>query len=212
MGAAGSGKGTMSAKIVALEHIPHISTGDMFRAALKEETSLGLEAKKYMDKGLLVPDEITIAMVEERLRKDDCKAGYLLDGFPRTLAQAKSLEKMADEIGRPLQIVLNLEVSKDLLIKRITGRRLCPVCGAIYNTEFNPPKVEGICDNDGAALIQRKDDTVEQLEVRLKEHNDNTRPVIEYYRTHGLVHEINGEQATDDVFNQIVNALDTVRN
>lgn len=208
MGAAGSGKGTMSAKIINRLSIPHISTGDMFREALKNETELGKEAKKYMDQGLLVPDEVTIEMVRERLKRDDCQSGYLLDGFPRTLNQAQALEQLAEQIGRPLEIVINLMVSDGELIRRVTGRWICPQCGAIYHKEFNPPKVAGYCDHDGTALIQRKDDTVEQMEVRLKEHEKNTKPVIDYYRSKGLVEDIDGEQSTIEVFNEIVNALE----
>lgn len=207
MGAAGSGKGTMSAKIVEKYQIPHISTGDMFREAMKNETPLGIEAKKFVNQGLLVPDEITIGMLKERIERDDCKVGYLLDGFPRTLNQAKALETLTQQIDRPLDIVINLEVDESVLVSRITGRRLCPTCGAIYHTEFNPPKVEGICDHDGTALIQRKDDTVEELQVRLNEHHKNTAPVIDYYREKGLVADIDGEQPSSGVFETIVNVL-----
>lgn len=207
MGAAGSGKGTMSALIVEAYDIPHISTGDMFREALKSGTELGNQAKTFMDKGLLVPDEVTIAMVKERLGRDDCKKGYLLDGFPRTLVQAKALEKMAAEIDRPLELVINLEVSKEMLVKRITGRRICPTCGSIYHTIYHPPLVEGICDLDGTVLNQRKDDTIEQLEVRLAEHQNNTIPVINYYDELGLVATIDGEQDSELVFKAIEKAL-----
>lgn len=210
MGPAGSGKGTMSAKIAEAYKVPHISTGDMFRAAIKEGTELGMIAKQYMDQGKLVPDEITIAMIRERLQRSDCQQGYLLDGYPRTLNQAHVFEEIAAGIGRPIEVVLNLVVDFDELAKRVTGRRLCKVCGAIYHTTNFPPKVEGICDNCQSPLVQRSDDTVEQLRVRLDEHHKNTEPVLAYYASEGLVKEINASQSIEAVWADVSGILEAI--
>lgn len=156
MGLPGAGKGTQAEKIVEKYAIPHISTGDMFRSAIKEGTALGNEAKTYMDKGELVPDEVTIGIVKERLSKPDCEKGFLLDGFPRTVAQAEALERLLNELNTKLDYVLHVKVPTEKLIERLTGRRICPTCGATYHVEFNPPKQEGICDHDGTELIQRE--------------------------------------------------------
>ncbi len=203
MGPAGSGKGTMSSKIVEAYDIPHISTGDMFRAAIKEGTELGMTAKKYMDEGLLVPDEITIAMIRERLAQPDCQKGYLMDGYPRTLNQAHVFEEIAAELKKPVEAVLNLTVDFEELANRVTGRRLCKNCGAIYHITNFPPKQEGICDHCGALLVQRSDDTVEQLRVRLDEHHKNTEPVLAYYAAQGLVKEVNASRTIEEVWADI---------
>ncbi len=207
MGPAGSGKGTMSAKIVDKYQIPHISTGDMFRENISNGTFLGLTAKKYMDQGLLVPDEITIQMVEKRLLKADCRIGYLLDGFPRTLAQAKALDEITKNIGRPVESVINLTIDFDQLAQRITGRRLCKGCDSIYHIKNNPSKVSNICDVCGSQLYQRSDDTVEQLTVRIEEYERSTKLVLEYFSSEGLVFDVNASQAMNDVFNDIDKAL-----
>ena len=176
MGRPGAGKGTQAANIKEYYKIPHISTGDMFRAAMKNETKLGLEAKQYMEKGLLVPDEVTIGIVEERLLEDDCKNGFLLDGFPRTIAQAEALDAFLTKNGVKLDAVLDVNVPAEILVRRMVGRRVCKTCGATFHVEFNAPKVEGICDNCGAKLIQRPDDTEETAVNRLAVYDQNTAP------------------------------------
>ena len=203
MGPAGSGKGTMSSKIVELLEIPHISTGDMFREAMANETEVGLEAKTYMDQGKLVPDDVTDRIVKERLAQEDCKKGYLLDGYPRNLHQAQALDAMTKELDRPVDLVINLEVSYDELVKRITGRRLCKECGAIYHVEFHPPEVDNVCDVCGGPLYQRSDDTEEKLKVRYDEYLNKTEPSIDYYREKDLVKDIDGNRAPDIVMNDI---------
>ncbi len=203
MGVAGSGKGTMAAKLLEKYDIPHISTGNMFRAAIAAQTESGKLVQSYIESGILVPDEVTIAMVEERLKQDDCLKGYLLDGFPRTLLQAEVFEFMAAKINHPVQAVINLTVQLEDLAPRITGRRTCEKCGQIYNIHNLPSKVEGICDVCGGNLKHRKDDTIEQLTVRLKEHETNTKPVLAFYRKHGLVHDVDASRAVDVVFNEI---------
>ena len=211
MGPAGSGKGTMSAKILENFKVPHISTGDMFRANIKEGTELGKKAQEYMNAGKLVPDEITVAMVADRLKEPDCQVGYLLDGYPRTLIQAKSFENLSKEIAKPVEIVINLVVEFETLADRITGRRMCKNCGAIYHVRNHPSQVEGMCDVCGSPLIQRADDTEEQLRVRLNEHEKNTKPVLDYYREKGLVVDINATRSIDEVWNDVAAALENVK-
>ena len=207
MGPAGSGKGTMSDIIVSEFPITHISTGDMLRNAVKNGTKVGMEAKVFMDEGKLVPDSVIIKMVEERLGEDDCKDGFLFDGFPRTLVQAEAFDEMLAKIGKKVDVVINLTVDFDALASRITGRRLCKNCGAIYHITNQPSKVEGICDACGSELYQRSDDTVEQLAVRLDEHDKLTKPVLAYYKEQGVVADINASQAIDDVYADIKEAL-----
>lgn len=211
MGPAGSGKGTMSSKIRENCTVDHISTGDMFRAAIKEGTELGKTAQGYMLEGKLVPDKVTIAMLAERLKKTDSKMGYLLDGYPRTLAQAEFFENLSKEIGKPVEIVINLIVEFNTLADRVTGRRLCKKCGAIYHVKNQPSKIEGICDVCGSSLTQRADDTVEQLRVRLDEHERNTKPVLDFYRQQGLVVDINATQPIEAVWQDVTKALETVK-
>lgn len=211
MGPAGSGKGTMSAQIVEEFKITHISTGDMFRSAISNGTPVGLEAKSYIDAGKLVPDEVTDRMVKERIMQDDCKDGYLLDGYPRNLSQAHALEAMAKEIDRPIDLVLNLEVNYEDLVKRITGRRICKTCGAIYHVDFNPSKVEGVCDVDGGELYQRSDDTEEKLAVRFEEYTKQTEPSIAYYGEKGLVHNIDASKKADEVMDEIRKILEAAK-
>ncbi len=203
MGLPGAGKGTQAEKIVEKYAIPHISTGDMFRSAIKEGTPLGKEAKTYMDKGELVPDEVTIGIVKERLAKDDCQKGFLLDGFPRTVAQAEALENLLDELNTKLDYVLNVQVPTDKLVERLTGRRICPTCGATYHVEFNPPKEPGICDNDGTELIQREDDQPETVKNRLDVNMEQTQPLLDFYEDKGYLVDIDGDQEIDQVFKQI---------
>ena len=207
MGPAGAGKGTMSDLIIKHYDIPHISTGDMLRENVRNNTELGQEAKTYMNSGRLVPDELINAMVEKRLLEDDCQKGYLLDGFPRTLVQAKAFEEMAERIGKPVEAVLALEVGFDTLTDRITGRRICPKCGAIYHVRNHPSRKEGVCDECGSELQQRKDDTVEQLRVRMDEYHAKTAPIIDYFDPKGVVTRIDASKNADATFAQVKEAL-----
>ena len=207
MGPAGSGKGTMSELIVKEYGVTHISTGDMLIENVKNNTELGMKAKEYMNAGKLVPDELINAMVKDRLMQPDCKNGYLMDGFPRTLGQAKVFDEITAEINCPIDVVVDLEVGFDVLAERITGRRVCKTCGAIYHTKNKPSKVEGICDNCGSALTQRSDDTVEQLKVRLDEHEKNTKPVLDHYGAKGLVKTIDAGKASTEVWAEVQSAL-----
>lgn len=207
MGPPGAGKGTQAAELVKAFDIPHISTGDMFRAAIAEGTALGKEAKSYMDAGKLVPDEVTIGIVRERLAKDDCKKGFILDGFPRTIEQADALTGILKELGLALTRVLNINVPAEDLIERAVGRRICKTCGATYHTKFNPPKKEGICDNCGSKLVSRADDNAETMKNRLSVYEASTRPLIDYYKQAGLYTEVDGRQAIDKVTADLVKAL-----
>lgn len=208
LGPPGVGKGTQAAHVVSKFNIPHISTGDMFRAAIKEGTEYGLEAKKYMEAGKLVPDEVTINIVRERLGKDDCKKGYLLDGFPRTIPQAEALDKICEELNLPIQKVINLTADKELLLRRITGRRVCRNCGSIYHIETLRSKVEGKCDNCGGELYQRVDDSVEKVKVRLEVYESQTAPLIEYYRNKGLLVDIPSTGSVEEVGELIDKSLE----
>lgn len=203
MGRPGAGKGTQAFNIRDYYKIPHISTGDMFREAIKNETKLGLLAKSYMDKGLLVPDEVTIGIVKERLSQADCKKGFLLDGFPRTIAQAEALDNILNENGVKLDAVLDINVQPEILIRRMVGRRVCKNCGATYHVEFNAPKVAGICDVCGSELIQRKDDTEETGKNRLQVYDSNTAPLLEYYKKQNILKTVNGDQPLEKVFDDI---------
>lgn len=203
MGLPGAGKGTQAEKIIDKYAIPHISTGDMFRAAIKEETELGLKAKSFMDKGELVPDEVTIGIVRERLSKDDCKNGFLLDGFPRTVAQAEALENILSSLGKRLDYVINIEVDREILTKRLTGRRICENCGATYHLVFNPPKTEGVCDKCGGPLYQRPDDNAETVGNRLDVNMKQTRPLLDFYEEKGYLRNVNGQQDIHQVFADI---------
>ena len=211
MGPAGAGKGTMSDLILKEYDIPHISTGDMLRDNVRNNTELGNLAKSYMDAGNLVPDDVIIAMVEKRLQEDDCQKGYLLDGFPRTLVQAEAFEKIENKIGKPVECVIALEVGFDTLVERITGRRICPKCGAIYHIHNKPSKIEGICDVCGSELTQRKDDTVEQLTVRMDGYEKSTKPVIDFYDKLGIVSYIDASQETAAVFEKVKEVLSKLK-
>lgn len=203
MGLPGAGKGTQAEKIVNEYDIPHISTGDMFRAAMKDETELGKKAKSFMDAGELVPDEVTIGIVKERLGKDDCKKGFLLDGFPRTVAQAEALEDILSSLGKSLDYVLNIDVPREKLEERLTGRRVSPVSGRTYHVIYNPPKVEGICDVDGSELIQRDDDKPETVKKRLDVNMEQQQPLIDFYEEKGYLRNINGDRDINAVFEDI---------
>lgn len=208
LGPPGAGKGTQAEYIVERYNIPHISTGDIFRENIKNNTELGKKAKSYMDKGLLVPDELVIELVEDRINKDDAKEGFLLDGFPRTVAQAVSLDSILDKNDDKLTKVINISVDPEILIERAVGRRVCKTCGMTYHVKFNPPKEEGICDKDGTKLIQRDDDTEETVKTRISVYFDQTAPLIDYYRAQNLLVDIDGAKDIDKVFEDIVNGLE----
>lgn len=203
MGLPGAGKGTQAEQIVAKYNIPHISTGDMFRAAMKAETEMGLQAKSFIDKGALVPDEVTIGIVRERLSQDDCVRGFLLDGFPRTVAQASALEEIMKDLGKKIDYVLNINVDSGLLLKRLTGRRICKECGATYHLEFNPPAKADVCDKCGGELYQRSDDNEETVANRLDVNIKQTKPLLDFYEELGYLQSINGEQDINKVFTDI---------
>lgn len=203
MGLPGAGKGTQAEKISGQFGVPHISTGDMFRAAIKEQTELGKQAKSYMDAGDLVPDEVTIGIVRERLGKDDCQQGFLLDGFPRTTEQAEALENILSESGRELSYVLYIDVDEEELLERLSGRRICSNCGATYHVVFNPPKAEGVCDKCGGELYQREDDSEETVKNRLDVNKKQLQPMLDFYRERGYLHTINGNRDIDAVFTDI---------
>ncbi|GAB6934783.1 MAG: adenylate kinase [Bacillota bacterium] len=207
MGLPGAGKGTQAERIVASFGIPHISTGDMFRQAVREGTPLGLKAKEYMDKGLLVPDEVTVGIVRERLSQGDCAKGFLLDGFPRTVPQAEALDATLAELGRRLDHVIYLDVRKETLLARLTGRRICRQCGATYHVVFNPPRQEGVCDKCGGELYQRDDDKEETVATRLEVNLAQMEPLLAYYEEKGLLRRVNGEQEIDAVFADIAQIL-----
>ena len=203
MGRPGAGKGTQAVNIREYYNIPHISAGDMFRAAIKNQTKLGLLAKSYMDKGALVPDEVTIGIVEERLLEDDCKNGFLLDGFPRTIAQAEALDAFLNKNNVKLDAVLDVNVPAEILVRRMVGRRVCKTCGATFHVEFNPSKVAGVCDNCGSPLIQRADDTEATATNRLAVYDENTAPLLEYYKKQNILKTVNGDQSLEKVFEDI---------
>ena len=207
LGPPGAGKGTQAKSISNRYSIPHISTGDIFRKNISEATPLGIEAKGYMDKGLLVPDEVTINMVKDRLTWEDCKNGYLLDGFPRTVAQAEALETFLDSRDENIDTALLIDVPMEFILERMTGRRVCGSCGASYHVKFNPTKVEGICDACGEKLILRDDDKPETVKNRLSVYHEQTQPLIEYYSGKGVLKEVDGTQPMDDVFAAIVKIL-----
>ena len=192
MGPPGAGKGTQAKKIIDGFHLPHISTGDMFREAISKGTPLGLQAKAIIERGDLVPDEITIGLVKERLSQPDCEHGYLLDGFPRTIPQAEALKVMGPEIGRAVNLVIDITCPDEELVRRIAGRRVCPKCGASFHITDVQPQVEGICDRCGSELVQRKDDNAESLKVRLENYYKSTQPLVEFYKAEGLYHHFDG--------------------
>ncbi|RQX26575.1 adenylate kinase [Staphylococcus warneri] len=207
MGLPGAGKGTQASEIVKKFPIPHISTGDMFRKAIKDETDLGKEAKSYMDRGELVPDEVTVGIVKERISEDDAKKGFLLDGFPRTIDQAEALNSIMAELDRSIDAVINIEVSEEELMNRLTGRRICEKCGTTYHLVFNPPKVEGICDLDGGKLYQREDDNPETVSNRLKVNVKQSKPILEYYDNKGVLNNIDGSKDIEEVTTDVIDIL-----
>ena len=209
MGPPGAGKGSLATLLKENLHLTHISTGDMFREAIRNETPLGLMAKSYLDSGALVPDEVTINLVKERLSRDDCQNGFLLDGFPRTLVQARALDEIALEISRPIEVVINLDCDENELIRRISGRRMCKNCGAPYHVDTMKPKVEGICDKCGGPLYQRADDNVDALKVRLQHYVNSTKPLLDYYETKGILHSFDSLVGLSRLFDEVNNFLNS---
>jgi len=211
LGAPGAGKGTQAKKMIEKYGFIQISTGDILRKAVADGTPLGKEAKVYMEKGELVPDSVVIGLVKERLSQDDCKKGFILDGFPRNISQAKSLDKVLQEINMPLQLVLSIDVDMDVLMKRLTGRRTCRQCGQMYNIYYNPPKKEGICDKCEGQLYQREDDKEETIRKRLEVYEAQTAPLIEYYEKTGILKRINGVGNIDDIFANICAVVEKIK-
>ncbi len=207
LGPPGAGKGTQAKRLVEKFHIPQISTGDMLREALKEGTPLGLEAKKYMDSGGLVPDSVVIGLVRERLKKPDAKPGFMLDGFPRTVAQAQELDGIIGEMGREINHVVSVEVPNSELLGRLTGRRTCRACGAMYHVIFKPPGKEGVCDQCGGELYQRSDDNEATVKSRLETYEAQTKPLIDYYDKQGKLRRIDGMGKMDEVLERIQKVL-----
>ncbi len=207
LGAPGAGKGTQ-AKMIAEEYgIPHVSTGDIFRANVSKGTQLGVEAKKYMDQGLLVPDELTVKILLDRVAKEDCAGGYVLDGFPRTIPQAQVLDEALDKLGEKLDYAIDVDVPDENIVRRMSGRRACLKCGATYHVEHIPPKKEGVCDDCGSELVLRDDDKAETVSNRLKIYHDQTQPLIDYYTQKGILKTVDGTMDMKDVFGAIKNIL-----
>jgi len=207
LGAPGAGKGTQAKMIAEKYQIPHVSTGDIFRANIKNGTELGMEAKKYMDQGQLVPDELTVKILLDRVAQEDCKNGYVLDGFPRTIPQAEVLDNALSKLGESIDYAINVDVPDENIVRRMSGRRACVSCGATYHMEHIPPKKEGICDTCGAELILRDDDKPETVLKRLQVYHDQTQPLIDFYTAKGVLKEVDGTVDMKDVFNAIVAIL-----
>jgi adenylate kinase len=208
LGPPGSGKGTQAQKLGERYHIPQISTGDILRGAVKERTPLGVEAQGYMDQGRLVPDEVVVGIVRERLMASDCNGGFILDGFPRTLPQAEALDVTLQEMKREIDHVISIEVDNEELLGRLTGRRTCRTCGTMYHLMFNPPKKDGICDKCGGELYQRDDDQEATIRARLQVYEEQTAPLIAYYRNKGLLRTIDGVGEIEEIFREIVKAIE----
>ena len=207
LGAPGAGKGTQAKKIAEKYHIPHISTGDIFRANIKNGTELGMKAKSYMDQGQLVPDDVTIGMLLDRIRQEDCAEGYVLDGFPRTIPQAESLTKALEERGESMDYAINVDVPDQAIVTRMAGRRACLACGATYHIVYNAPKKENVCDVCGEGLVLRDDDKPETVQKRLTVYHDQTKPLIDYYGKAGILVTVDGTQDLNKVFEDIVSVL-----
>jgi adenylate kinase len=210
LGAPGAGKGTQAKMIAEKYGVPHVSTGDIFRANIKNGTELGMEAKKYMDKGLLVPDELTVKILLDRVAQADCEKGYVLDGFPRTIPQAEVLDKALAELGETIDYAINVDVPDENIVKRMSGRRACLNCGATYHIEHVPPKKEGICDKCGKELVLRDDDKPETVLNRLKVYHEQTQPLIDFYSAKGVLRTVDGTVDMQDVFSAIVDILGKV--
>jgi len=209
LGPPGAGKGTQAQKIVERYHIPQISTGDILRAAVKEKTPLGLKAKGFMDQGQLVPDDLVIGIIGERLKDPDCNQGFILDGFPRTIPQAEALQPILVKLGKSIDHVISIEVDPEELVRRLTGRRTCKNCGAMYHVLFNPTQHEWMCDRCGGRLYQRDDDKEETIRTRLKEYEKQTAPLIQYYKSKNSLRSIQGIGGLDEIFERMVRLLDT---
>ena len=207
LGAPGAGKGTQAQMIADKFNIPHISTGDIFRANIKNGTELGKKAKEFMDKGLLVPDELTVQLLLDRVANDDCKNGYVLDGFPRTIPQADVLDAELTKLGDKVDFAVNVDVPDENIVRRMSGRRACLKCGATYHIEHIPPKTEGICDKCGSELVQREDDKPETVQNRLSVYHEQTQPLIDYYDKKNILRTVDGTKDMQEVFNEIVNIL-----
>jgi adenylate kinase len=207
LGAPGAGKGTQAREVAKEFHIPQISTGDILRDSVKKGTPLGLAAKVKMEAGQLVPDEVVCGIVEERISEPDCCQGFILDGFPRTLPQAEFVDRMLEAKGRGSPRVINIQVDQDVLMKRLTGRRTCAVCGEIYNVYFGPPKREGVCDKDGGKLLQRADDNEDTIRQRLVAYENQTRPLIDYYRRKNLLHDVDGNRDPESIAQELCQHL-----
>ena len=207
LGAPGAGKGTQAKKIAEKYHIPHISTGDIFRANIKGGTELGMKAKSYMDQGQLVPDDVTIGMLLDRIAEADCENGYVLDGFPRTIPQAECLDAALEKRGEKVDFAINVEVPDENIVNRMSGRRACVGCGATYHIKYNPTKVDGVCDACGEKLVLRDDDKPETVQKRLGVYHDQTQPLIDYYTKSGVLKEVDGTVDMEDVFQAIVEIL-----
>ncbi|MDD6305209.1 MAG: adenylate kinase [Lachnospiraceae bacterium] len=207
LGAPGAGKGTQAKQIADKYSIPHISTGDIFRAKIKNGTELGKKAKQYMDQGALVPDELTCDLVMDRIQQDDCKNGFVLDGFPRTIPQAEALDAALEKINEKMDYAIDVDVPDENIVNRMSGRRACLNCGATYHLISIPPKVEGICDRCGSEIVLRDDDKPETVQKRLKVYHEQTQPLIDYYKNQGILKSVDGTQPMDEVFKAIVTIL-----
>ena len=207
LGPPGAGKGTQAANIIETFSIPHISTGDIFRKNIKDGTELGKKAKEFMDRGELVPDTLVVEIVEDRLKAEDCKSGFLLDGFPRTVFQAQALDKVLENMGSGLDYIINVVVDPDILVERAVGRRICRNCGSTYHIKYNPPKAESVCDKCSGELYQRSDDNADTVTNRIRVYMDETSPLIEYYQVKGNLINVDGQQDIDKVFDDILKAI-----
>lgn len=208
LGAPGAGKGTQAKKLAEKYQIPHISTGDIFRANIKQQTELGKQAKSYMDQGMLVPDELTVALVVDRIEQKDCENGFILDGFPRTIPQAESLDEALQKKGEKIDYAINVDVPDENIVNRMSGRRACVECGATYHLQHKPTKTEGICDACGSKIVQRDDDKPETVQKRLQVYHEQTQPLIEYYNNKKLVVDVDGTRDIEDIFETIVSILE----
>ena len=212
LGGPGAGKGTQAKKLVEKYNIPQISTGDILRGAVKNNTELGQKAKSFMDAGELVPDDVIIGIVKDRIQENDCEKGFIFDGFPRTTAQAEELDTMLTELNIKLDSAINFKVSDEVIVARMSGRRTCAQCQAVFNIKFNPPKQEGVCDKCSGELTQRDDEKEDVVRNRLKVYEDQTAPLIDFYNNKGLLKDINGEQEINTIFEEVTNLLDNLSN
>lgn len=212
LGGPGAGKGTQAKKLVEKYNIPQISTGDILRGAVKNNTELGQKAKSFMDAGELVPDDVIIGIVKDRIQENDCEKGFIFDGFPRTTAQAEELDTMLTELNIKLDSAINFKVSDEVIVARMSGRRTCAQCQAVFNVKFNPPKQEGVCDKCSGELTQRDDEKEDVVRNRLKVYEDQTAPLIDFYNNKGLLKDINGEQEINTIFEEVTNMLDNLSN